>query len=171
MAGHRDSVRCRQYRNGLYAFGMAVNLLRRSRPFSTYEFGKFSNVLMGEIQRKHYVFAISADRPVGYVGWALCNESIARAWVESRNVPTYRECMEGDCWVGITYYAESTPVCWTLARYCRNLYPELKVYGIRDYGGRERPTNLRNSGLRSAPKIGTSEVETDSLTAFGHSRS
>ncbi len=161
MAVHTKNIQCRQFENGLYAFGMAVNLLRRTQPFSSYEFGKFANVLMGQVRRKHYALAISAGYPVGYVGWALCQEHVARAWVESRHVPSFAECTKGDCWVGITFHAESTPVCWALSRFCRIMYPGYKIFGIRDYGVRQRSTNLSNRAF---------ELESENRTVTGNSR-
>ena len=135
---------CRQFKDPVYALGQAVNLLRHTKPFTSYHFGRLSNVLMGQIRRKHYVFTFDGDRPVGYAGWALCEEPVARAWIENRHVPSFAECDAGDCVVGITFYAETTKVCLFQARWCRNLYPNAKVFGIRDYGSRERSTQLRN---------------------------
>ena len=71
------------------------------------------------------------------------NRCIA-AKVDGRYVPTFRECEEGNCWVGITYFAASTEACRFLARSCRELYPGYKVYGIRDYGPRRRITQTVN---------------------------
>lgn len=137
-------MRCCQFSDPAYALGRAVDLLRRVQPFASYEFGKFANVLMGQIKRQHYVFALEQDRAVGYVGWALCNEKAAQAWITGQEVPGFSQCLSGDSWVGITFYAESTSVCRFQARWCREKYPGLKVFGIRDYGKRRRSTRLAN---------------------------
>lgn len=126
------------------ALGQAVDLLRRVQPFASYSFGRLSSVLSGEIKRQHYVFTFDGRRPVGYAGWALCDEPIARAWIEERYVPSFAECSGGDSWVGITFYAASKEICLFQARWCRARYPGLKVFGIRDYGRRSRRTEVKN---------------------------
>ena len=140
-------MHCRQFDDPIIAFGQAVNLLRRVTPFASYSFGRFTNVLKGQIEREHYVFTMEEDRPIGYVGWALCAEDIARGWIEGRLVPSFAQCSTGDCWVGITLYASTTEVCFFQARWCRKRYPGLKVFGIRDYGSRRRSLQLVNSEL------------------------
>lgn len=150
-------MHCRQFPDPVSALGQGVDLLRHHKPFSSYPFGRLSNVLMGQIRRGHYAFAFDEARAVGYAGWALCREPVARAWVERRHVPSFAECQAGDCVVGITFYAETTAVCRFLVRWCRNLYPDAKVFAIRDYGSRERPTQLRNR-LAGSP-IKTSDVD------------
>lgn len=141
---------CRQLKDPVYALGHAVNLLRHRKPFASYHFGRLSSVLMGQIRRGHYLFTFDGERPVGYAGWALCEEQVARAWIERRHVPSFAECDGGDCVVGITFYAETTEVCRFQARWCRGLYPGAKVYGLRDYGGRERQMRIRNLAWGSA---------------------
>ena len=127
-----EMVLSRQYPDPVYAFGKAVNLLRRVAPFSAYGFGKLSGVLMGQIRCGHYVFTVAEENAVGYVGWAMCDAQIAQAWIDGKYVPSFDECVDGDSWVGIIYYAASRAVCFFQARYCRNVYPNKKAFGIRD---------------------------------------
>jgi hemolysin-activating ACP:hemolysin acyltransferase len=135
---------CNQIADPALALGRAVDLLRRVEPFACYTFGKLSNVLMGEIKRQHYVFTFDGTRPVGYAGWALCDEVIARAWIDERYVPTFAECSNGDSWVGVTFFAASREACLFQARWCRAQYPGYKVFGIRDYGDRSRRSEVKN---------------------------
>lgn len=139
------TMHCRQLDDSALALGQAVDLLRRVQPFAAYTFGKLANVLMGEIRRRHYVFTFDDETPVGYAGWALCDEAIARAWIEQQYVPTFAECSTGDSWVGITFFAATKEACLFQARWCRAQYPGLKVFGIRDYGRRSRQSTVRNS--------------------------
>ena len=154
------TMHCRQLEDPVLALGQAVNVLRRVEPFASYTFGRLANVLMGEIRRRHYVFTFDAEAPVGYVGWALCDEAIARAWIEERYVPTFAECAAGDSWVGITFYATTKEACLFQARWCRAQYPGLKVFGIRDYGRRSRQSKTRNATRvangRHDPAVGVS---------------
>jgi hemolysin-activating ACP:hemolysin acyltransferase len=141
----RAALSCGQFDDPVVALGQAVELLRRVQPFATYSFGRLSSVLSGEIKRQHYAFTFDGRTPVGYVGWALCDEPIARAWIEERYVPSFAECSDGDSWVGITFYAASKEICLFQARWCRARYPSLKVFGIRDYGSRSRRTEVKNT--------------------------
>jgi hypothetical protein len=141
----RSALSCRQFDDPVTALGQAVDLLRRVQPFASYSFGKLSSVLSGEIKRQHYIFTFDGRTPVGYAGWALCDELIARAWIEERYVPSFADCSNGDSWVGITFYAASKEICLFQARWCRARYPGLKVFGIRDYGRRSRRTEVKNA--------------------------
>lgn len=143
----RSRMHCRRFAEPAQALGHAVNLLRSVDPFTSFQFGRLSNVLAGQIRREHYLFTIRDGRPVGYAGWALCDEEVARAWIEERYVPTYEECLDGACVVGITFYARDRAACLFQAKWCRGLYPNRKVFGIRDYGGRRRPFALWNRDL------------------------
>ena len=135
-------MECRRYTNKVFALGQAVNLLRDVPPFAGYQFDRIANVLIGQIRRNHYVFTIAGGRAAGYAGWALCEESVARAWIERRYVPSFEECLSGDCVVGITFHAQTPEVCRFQARWCRNLYPDAQILGIRDYGAHARPKRL-----------------------------
>ena len=143
-----NSLHCARLPDPVAALGTATNLLRRVRPFANYPFGRFANVLMGQILREHYVFTLAGDRPVGYVGWAMCSEETARHWVDGRHVPNFEECRSGPCWVGFTFFASTPEACWAQARWCRQQYPNTKVFAIRDYGRSQRPTTLTSGPAR-----------------------
>lgn len=145
-------MECRRYTNKVFALGQAVNLLRDVPPFCGYRFDRIANVLIGQIRRDHYVFTVTGGRAVGYAGWALCEESVARAWIEQRYVPSFEECLRGDCVVGITFHAQTPEVCRYQARWCRSLYPNAQIFGIRDYGAQERPKQLGNPAPGRSPE-------------------
>jgi len=138
---------CVQHQDPMVAYGRTVRLLRSVKPFADYRFGVFATVLLSQILRKHYVLTYSLPDKVevGYFGWALCEEKIAKAWVEDGYVPSHEECQAGDCFVGATFHAVSPAVTRFQSRFVRSLYPNLtKLYGRRDYGERIRPLNIRN---------------------------
>ncbi len=146
MTQESTSFTCMQPRSEAIAYATTVNLLRSVAPFSNYKFGMFSSVLLGQIRRKHYVltYAMPEKKPVGYFGWALCEERIAKAWVDDGYVPSQEECMKGDCFVVATFYGASPEVTRFQTRFVRKIYPNIKVYGRRDYGERLRPMRIRN---------------------------
>jgi hemolysin-activating ACP:hemolysin acyltransferase len=146
------TMKCCQFRDPFMALGVAMYFLRRVQPYASFPFGRFSNVLAGQIRRGHYVFTIADGVPVGYAGWALCDENTARAWVEGRAVPKASECLDGDCALLITYCATNREACIRQARHCRNLLSGKKIFGIRDFGTHQRSVELFNraSALPSA---------------------
>ncbi len=135
---------CRRFPNPHAALGRAVNLLRGVEPFASYRFGQLSGTLMGQVRRNHYLFTFRDKRIVGYAGWALCEAEMARAWVEGGYVPTYEECLKGDSWIGMTFYADAPGACLYQARQCRLSCPNHKVFFRRDYHGRQRTTEVFN---------------------------
>ena len=88
---------------------------------------------------------MSGHKLVGYRGWALGEEGVARAWVEEGYVPTLAECMTGAYVVIAISYARSGEITRFQARAIRRLYPGAQVFGRRDYGGRLRPLRVRNT--------------------------
>lgn len=146
MTEDSASLKCMQRQGDAKDYATTINLLRSVAPFANYKFGVFSTVLLSQIRRKHYVltYAMPEESPVGYFGWALCEERIAKAWVEDGYVPTHEECMAGDCFVVATFYGATPAVTRFQVRHVRKAYPNVKVYGRRDYGERLRPLRIRN---------------------------
>ena len=130
---------CRRFKHPIFAFGATIDLLRSHKPFRDAPFGTYSSIVRGQIARDHYVFAISGNKIVGYVGWAICEEPIAKAWTERRHAPKYNECLSGDCWVGLTYFAQSRKATFAMMGHIKRRYPGFKIYGLRRYqDGHER---------------------------------
>ncbi len=138
-AATADQVVCRRFKNPLLAYGAVIDLLRTHKPFSDAPLGTYASNLRGQIAREHYVFAVRNRTIIGYVGWALCSEAVAKAWTERRHAPKYAECINGDCWVGLTYYAQSRHATFAMMGHIKRRYPGFKIYGLRRYqDGRER---------------------------------
>jgi hypothetical protein len=138
-AARADQVICRRFKNPLFAYGAVIDLLRTHKPFSDAPLGTYASNLRGQIAREHYVFAVRNGTIIGYVGWALCSEAVAKAWTERRHAPKYSECINGDCWVGLTYYAQSRHATFAMMGHIKRRYPGFKIYGLRRYlDGRER---------------------------------
>ena len=65
------------------ALGLAVSYLMTKPAFANLKFGEWSRVLVGQINRGHYCFALGSENRVhGFAGWALTTRSGALA-----NVP------------------------------------------------------------------------------------
>jgi hemolysin-activating ACP:hemolysin acyltransferase len=144
-AAPSQKLTSRRLQNPIFALGLAVELLRSRPPFTRFRFGKFASVVKGQIKRGHYLFTFRGNQPVGYMGWAECSETIARAWMEEGYNPTYKECMSGDCCVLITFVSPAKDVTFHQIRQSRLLYPDRPIYFMREYkDGRSRKSNVRN---------------------------
>ena len=77
-------VICRHCKNPVPAFGAAADLRARTGRSAIRRLLRASN-LRGRIAREHYVFAVKDADVIGDVGWALCDEAIAKAWSEQRH--------------------------------------------------------------------------------------
>lgn len=128
----------RRFRQPARALGLAVEFLRSQAPFAGFRFGTFAGVLSGQVRRGHYLFAQRGSGIVGYAGWALCTDDVARAWVEQGVVPGYEQCLQGEAVVVLTFAARDRAATFFLARQLRRLYPGQRAWFLRDYGGRRR---------------------------------
>lgn len=124
-------VVCRQHRYDVAAIGMAVELLHDVHPFREMTAHELIATIIGQVRRKHYVLAVEGEEVIGYVGWALSSEAVAKGWAEGRHRPSYDECEGGDCVILMMWYAESAAATRRLAKYLRREYPGHRFYGRR----------------------------------------
>jgi hemolysin-activating ACP:hemolysin acyltransferase len=127
------------------ALGLAIDHLMSKPAFASLPFGEWSRVLVGQINRGHYVFAVdSAKRIQGFVGWGLVTRAKAEAWVEGRYALNYQDCLEGDCVLFNAWSANSTRIHRFLVDAARKLIKDSEtVYFKRHYkDGSWRPVRL-----------------------------
>jgi hemolysin-activating ACP:hemolysin acyltransferase len=93
------------------ALGLAVSHLMVKPAFANLKFGDWSRILVGQINRGHYRFAIDAeDRVQGFMGWALAAREHAEAWAEGRRALSFEDSQQGDCIVFNAWSANSNAV-------------------------------------------------------------
>lgn len=63
------------------ALGLAVNYLITKPAFAKLPFGLWSRILVGQINRGHYLLALDRNKLVGFLGWALTKGDI---WLAGR---------------------------------------------------------------------------------------
>ena len=97
------------------------------------------------VERGHYLVVLHGEQVVGYLGYALCDERIAQAWLEGRYVPTLEECRRGDVLVAMTMHTASREVFSFLIREGRTLLPKVKTVFRRHYG-QDKPERLGSHG-------------------------
>jgi len=93
------------------ALGLAVSHLMVKPAFANLKFGDWSRILVGQINRGHYCFAVDGDNQVqGFMGWAFADKDKAEAWVDGRRPLSFEDSRNGDCMVINAWSANSTRV-------------------------------------------------------------
>jgi hemolysin-activating ACP:hemolysin acyltransferase len=131
--------------NRAVALGLAVNYLMTKPAFANLKFGAWSRILVGQINRGHYGFALDRNNQVqGFIGWALTTKEKAEAWVEGRRGLSYDDSRRGDCLVFNAWAANTTAVHRFLFDEARKIGKDKQtVYFKRYYDdGTTRPVRL-----------------------------
>jgi hemolysin-activating ACP:hemolysin acyltransferase len=150
--------------NPAAALGRAVSYLMTKPAFAKLQFGDWSRILVGQINRKHFCFVVdSAGQMHGFMGWALASEEHAKAWAEGRRALSFEDSLRGDCMVVNAFAAESNTVTRFLVEEARRIASDkTAIYFKRHYkDGRARAARLpinafvgshveRSSGRRAA---------------------
>ena len=93
--------------NPAAALGRAVSYLMTKPAFAKLQFGDWSRILVGQINRKHFCFVVDgASQVQGFMGWALASEEHAKAWAEGRRALAFEDSLRGDCMVVNAFAAE-----------------------------------------------------------------
>jgi hemolysin-activating ACP:hemolysin acyltransferase len=132
--------------NVYVALGLAVNYLMTKPAFANCRFGDWSRILVGQINRRHYWFAVDSGNQIqGFLGWALTNRDNAEAWVEGRGGLSYADSLEGDCVIFNAWAGNSLKVNRFLLGEARKVIAGRDtVYFKRHYNdGSTRPCRLR----------------------------
>lgn len=131
--------------NNVFALGWAVSHLMTKPAFANLKFGEWSRILVGQINRGHFLFAIDdKDAVRGFVGWAKTRREHAEAWVEGRRPLAYEDCLAGDCVVFNAWSADNLKVHRFLVDEGRKILEgNQTAYFKRVYpNGEVRPTRL-----------------------------
>lgn len=132
--------------NPYVALGLAVSHLMTKPAFANLRFGDWSRILTGQINRKHYCFAIDGKNQIqGFMGWALASKEKAEAWVEGRGAVSFGDSRDGDC-VILNAWAASTPEAnrFLVSQARKVIDGKDTVYFKRHYkNGSTRPVRLR----------------------------
>ena len=104
-------LQLRRFDNAATALGTAVSYLMTTPAFARRAFGHWTRVLVGQINRGHYVFVYDADEVVGFAAWVLANAD-AEAWLDGEP-DSAGAGRTGDCIV-VNAGAASTPAAHRL---------------------------------------------------------
>ena len=131
--------------NPATALGLAVSHLMLKPAFAKLQFGDWSRILVGQINRGHYLLAVDAqERVVGFMGWLLTAQDKAEAWVEDRRGLSFEDSRAGDCVVINAWSADSNAITRAILRHARRAFADkAMVYYKRHYpDGSTRPVRL-----------------------------
>jgi hemolysin-activating ACP:hemolysin acyltransferase len=132
--------------NPYVALGLAANHLMTKPAFAKLRFGDWSRILVGQINRKHYCFAVDSNNQIqGFMGWAVTSKENAEAWVEGRGGLSFADSLDGDCVVFNAWAANTDKVNRFLLGEARKVIAgKDTVYFKRFYkDGSVRPARLR----------------------------
>lgn len=131
-------------RNSREALGMAVSYFMTDPVFARLPFGQWSRVLVGQINRGHYLFAMEGEKVVGFVGWALTTKEKAEAWLTENRDIGFADSLAGEV-VLINAWKATSPAAnrFLLATMRRVVSDKAMVYAKRFYrGGRVRSVRI-----------------------------
>jgi hemolysin-activating ACP:hemolysin acyltransferase len=132
------------------ALGLAVSHLMLKPAFANLKFGDWSRILVGQINRGHYCFAIDdAGEVQGFMGWALASEENAEGWVAGRRPLTFADSQAGECLVINAWSANTNGVTRFLLAEARRIARDKRaVYFKRHYrDGSTRPARVAVNGF------------------------
>src|SRR5215470_10804398 len=110
-AAPRPHLRLARAESPHVALGLAVSHLMVKPAFANLKFGDWSRILVGQINRGHYCFAVDGkSQIVGFMGWALATRDNAEAWVEGRRALSFEDSKDGDCMLINAWSANSNRV-------------------------------------------------------------
>jgi len=133
-----------QPRDSRVALGMAVNYLMTDPAFARLPFGQWSRVLVGQINRRHFVFVIERDKVVGFVGWAFATKAKAEAWLTANRDLSFADSKTGEIVLANVWKASTPAANRFLVQAFRSVIRgKQMIYTKRFYrDGRIRPVRV-----------------------------
>lgn len=125
------------------ALGMAAGLFMNEPSFARLRFGHWTSILVGQIRRKHYLFAFEDKRLTGFVGWALTDHAKAEAWITGSEL-AFEDSKEGDHIVVNAWVAKTSRTHQYLVDQMRQIGKGRQAYYFKRFykDGRVRPVRL-----------------------------
>lgn len=130
--------------NTVFALGLAVSYLMTKKAFANQQFGTWSRVLVGQLNRGHYLFIHRGQKVVGFAGWSITNTRRAEDWLANIADIPFNESTEGDCFIFNAWSADDFRAHRFLLDQMRPIFAQCKViYYKRVYPNKgTRPVRL-----------------------------
>lgn len=113
------------------ALGLATAYVVAHPPFGAYRADKLVGSIAGQLQRRHYAFAVRNGAIVGYLGWALCQPDVAEAWLEHGRTPSFDQCGSGEVLVLVMVVADDPAALRQLVAHVRKHHAGKTYMGRR----------------------------------------
>lgn len=146
-AARRPQFQAAQLKSPDAALALLVQLSLRAPAFTDQRFGIWARVLIGQVNRGHYLILLQDGQPAGFGGWFPARRRDAEAWLEREaDIPVAPEA-EADCAVINGFMAPSPEA----TRFLRDAMLEHgrklgTLYGKRVMkDGRRRLTRVANT--------------------------
>ena len=139
-----NQLRTAREKDPYRALGLAANHLMTKPAFARLGFGHWTKTLVGQINRGHFLFILRDQKVVGFVGWALTDEDKAEKWLRDELDLSYKDSLEGDCFLINAWEAENIEVVRFMRATVRELIADKKcLYFKRFYkNGKMKPMRL-----------------------------
>lgn len=130
--------------NPAQALGFAVSYLMTKPAFARLPFGHWSRILVGQINRGHYLIASDDGHIAGFLGWALTTREKGEIWLAEQGELSFEDSKAGEILLINAWASESNEVTHLLLERLREIGRAQKmVYFKRHYpDGRTRPGRL-----------------------------
>lgn len=139
-----SQLRAIQPRDSRAALGMSVAFLMGDPAFARLPFGHWSRVLVGQINRRHFVFVVDGSQTAGFAGWAFASKAKAEAWLAGGQDLNFGDSQSGEIVIVNAWKATTPAAHRSLVDVVRRVIrTKDAVYYKRSYGdGRVRPVRL-----------------------------
>jgi hemolysin-activating ACP:hemolysin acyltransferase len=101
------------------ALGLSVSYLMTKPAYSKLSFGTWSRVLVGQINRGHYVLAYRDKTIVGFAGWALSSLEHGEAWLAGTNDLSFENSKVGEVMLINAWAADDEAIVKALEQHLR----------------------------------------------------
>jgi hypothetical protein len=119
------------------AFGLILDYLSLTTPFSGFELGNIAEVVRGQLGKRNHLVAMIGDRLVGYAGWMHTTIAIAEEWTSMNGI--LRPVSGAHDAAALTIFAVTdTRATPRLIRGARDLNKDVRVFFKRGYQGEAR---------------------------------
>jgi len=103
------------------ALGLAVSYLMTKPAFARLPFGHWSRILVGQINRGHYLIATKNECIVGFLGWALTSREKAETWLTGQGELSFEDSKAGEILLINAWAAENNTITKVILEQLRRI--------------------------------------------------
>lgn len=130
------------------SLGLVVDYVSDKEPFASYRVRPLIRVLRKQLSQQYNLAALDGEKLVGYLGWAICTEASAEAWLNASGPLVHSAPDDVAVAVLTSVISDSKDATRRMIRGARELNKGRVVYFARDYeagGVEQRRMKVRNA--------------------------